>query len=208
MIYFCCDDDRRRNAVKAHPTLNGIDFLEVVDDHEDPFEERQRTLLVHFIEKDTAEGRENLANVLTSLRAENVRIEGGERTQNIAVTSITTNITSPPPSPPAGPDNVLTVQVSKAGDFSTYILRLTKDAKISEPPEDLDRVLSAVSFSFKVACPTHFDCKTPRICLAERKQPPEIDYLAKDYASFRQLMLDRMAVLAPEWKERNPADLG
>jgi len=35
-----------------------------------------------------------------------------------------------------------------------------------------------------------------------------IDYLAKDYASFRQLMLDRLAALAPDWRERNPADLG
>ncbi len=209
MIYFCCDDDRRRNAVKAHPTLNGIDFLEVVDDHDDPFEQRQRTLLVHFIEKETLAGRESLANALAQLKVENVRIEGGERTRDIAVTSISRNIAaSPPSSPPAGPDNVLTVQVSKAGDFSTYTLRLVKDAKISDPPAGLDPILSAVSFSFKVACPTHFDCKTPRICLAERTQPPEIDYLAKDYASFRQLMLDRMAVLAPEWIERNPSDLG
>ena len=37
---------------------------------------------------------------------------------------------------------------------------------------------------------------------------PDIDYLAKDYASFRRLMLDRMAVLMPQWKERNTADLG
>jgi hypothetical protein len=209
VIYFCCDDDRRRNAVKAHPTLNGIDFLEVVDDHDDPFEERQRTLLVHFIEKETPQGRASLANVLAQLKPENIRIEGGERTRDIAATSVSRNVTtSPPSSPPAGPDNVLTVRVSKAGDFSTYILRLVKDAKISEPPTDVDPILSAVSFSFKVACPTHFDCKTPRICLAEPKQPPEIDYLAKDYASFRQLMLDRMAVLAPAWKERNPSDLG
>ena len=27
-------------------------------------------------------------------------------------------------------------------------------------------------------------------------------------ASFRQLMLDRIAVLSPEWQERNPADVG
>jgi hypothetical protein len=209
VIYFCCDDDRRRNAVKAHPTLNGIDFLEVVDDHDDPFDERQRTLLVHFIEKETPQGRASLANVLSQLKPENVRIEGGERTRDIAVTSVSRNIiTSPSSSPPAESDNVLTVRVSKAGDFSTYVLRLVKDAKISEPPTDVDPILSAVSFSFKVACPTHFDCKTPRICLAERKQPPEIDYLAKDYASFRQLMLDRMAVLAPAWTERNPSDLG
>jgi hypothetical protein len=32
--------------------------------------------------------------------------------------------------------------------------------------------------------------------------------LAKDYASFRQLMLDRMALTAPDWQERNAADLG
>ena len=209
MIYFCCDDDRRRNAVKAHPTLNGIDFLEVVDNHDDPFAERQRTLLIHFIEKETPQGRASLNKVLGLLTKENVIIEGGERTKNITVTNVSRGFaTSPPTSPPAGSDHVLTVQVSKAGDFSTYTLRLVKDAKISEPPTDVDPILSAVSFSFKVACPTHFDCKTPRICLAERKEPPEIDYLAKDYSSFRQLMLDRMAVLAPEWKERNPSDLG
>jgi hypothetical protein len=205
MIYFCCDDDRRRNAVKAHATLNGIDFIEVVDDHDDPFQERQRTLLVHFIEKDTPQGQQSLTNVLAQLKVENVRITGGERTKDIAVVSVKNNLTA---SPPDGPENVLTVQVSKAGDFSTYTLRLVKDANISEPPEGVDPVLSAVGFSFKVACPTHFDCKTPRICLAERKQQPEIDYLAKDYASFRQLMLDRLAVLTPAWKERNPSDLG
>src|SRR5204862_2931344 len=37
---------------------------------------------------------------------------------------------------------------------------------------------------------------------------PELDYLAKDYASFRQLMLDRIATIMPTWQERNPADLG
>ena len=35
-----------------------------------------------------------------------------------------------------------------------------------------------------------------------------IDYLAKDYASFRRLLLDRLAVVMPDWRERNPADLG
>jgi len=197
MIYFCCDDDRRRNAVKAHDTLNGIDFLEVVDDHDDPFEQRQRTLLVHFIDKDTVEGQESLANVLAQIKVENVRIEGGERTRDVVVTNVAVS-----------PPNVLTVEVSKAGDFSTYTLRLVKDANSDEPPDGLDPVLSAVSFSFKVACPSHFDCKTPRICLAEPKKEPEIDYLAKDYASFRQLILDRLAVLAPQWRERNPSDLG
>src|SRR5208283_2290248 len=33
-------------------------------------------------------------------------------------------------------------------------------------------------------------------------------YLAKDYASFRSLLLDRMSTILPAWTERNPADLG
>jgi hypothetical protein len=37
---------------------------------------------------------------------------------------------------------------------------------------------------------------------------PQINYLAKDYASFRRLMLDRMAITLPGWAERNPADVG
>ncbi len=37
---------------------------------------------------------------------------------------------------------------------------------------------------------------------------PLIDYLAKDYASFRRLMLDRLALLMPEWTERHIPDIG
>ena len=35
-----------------------------------------------------------------------------------------------------------------------------------------------------------------------------IDYLSKDYQSFRQLMLERMTLTFPQWRERNAADLG
>ena len=38
--------------------------------------------------------------------------------------------------------------------------------------------------------------------------PPPINYLAKDFPGFVQVMLDRMSLLAPAWTERNPADLG
>lgn len=37
---------------------------------------------------------------------------------------------------------------------------------------------------------------------------PEIDYLSKDYASFRQLMLDHLALRVPAWQEPSEADLG
>ncbi|MEW6734493.1 MAG: putative baseplate assembly protein [Acidobacteriota bacterium] len=194
MIYFCCDE-RRRDAVQAHPVLNGIDFLEVLDDPSMPFEQRQRLLLVHFI-KDLTAG---------SLKKENVHIEGGERIGNIKVTNVTINAMS---SPPGSQANVLIVEVSEPGDFSTYTLHLVQDNKHSEPPTGFDPVLSTIEFSFKVTCPAEFDCKQEQTCPTEPAKQPEINYLAKDYASFRQLMLDRIATLMPNWKERNPADLG
>ena len=102
----------------------------------------------------------------------------------------------------------LVVWVAEPGDFSTYTLRLVQNPKHDDPPAGFDPILSAVDFSFKVACPSDFDCRPARACPTEPLPQPEINYLAKDYASFRQLMLDRMTALMPEWKERNPADLG
>lgn len=195
MIYFCCDD-RRRDALREHGSLNGIDFIEVYDDPSLSFEERQRTLFVHFVKP--------LANTLPSdsLTEQNVSITGGERIRAIKIKSATIGAGSP-----VDP-RVLAVEVSEAGDFSTYTLAIVKDQKSDEPPEGFDPVLSKIDFSFKVTCDSDFDCRRQTSCPTEPGQPAEINYLAKDYASFRQLMLDRLSALAPAWKERNPADIG
>ena len=176
MQYFCCDDDRR-DAVKAHATLNGIEFLEVSGD--------QHTLFVHFVKPDH----------LASLLVENVRIEGGERISGIGVLAVQNSATDA---------RVLEVTVDEPGDFSFYTLRLV-DVDMTTA---FDPLLSAVRFSFKVDCPTDFDCKPVDECPPEAQDEPEIDYLAKDYASFRRLMLDRMTSLMPGWRERNPSDVG
>lgn len=198
MNYFCCTDTRR-STIRLHPTLNGIDYLEVLDNESDPYNERQTTLFVHFI-KPILPG---------SLGMGNLEIEGGERIKNISITGINPGPDSSfPLSPPDTGENVLQVKVSEAGDFSTYTLRLVKDSNHDKPPDGFDPILSAVDFSFKVACESDFDCKPTHSCPADPVVPPEINYLAKDYASFRQLMLDRMALLMPPWKERNPADMG
>ena len=190
MIYFCCQDGRR-DAVATQTALNGIDFLEVLDDPFVPQAQRQRTLFVHFINP--------LAPA--SLTASNVRIEGGERIRNIQITGVTVG---------SGPQaTLLTVTIAAPGDFSTYTLRLIDGLPgSSQPPKGFDPVLSAIDFSFKVACPNDFDCRTVRVCPPLPRSAPELDYLAKDYTSFRQLMLDRISVLLPQWKERNPADIG
>jgi hypothetical protein len=189
MIYFCCTN-LRRDAVKQSQNLNGIDFLEVLDDPTLPNDQRQRKLFVHFLK----------ALAPNALKKENIRIEGGERITNIQVVSVSISA------------EILTVEVDKAGDFSIYTLRLLKNASSSDPdeppPDDFDPLLSDVQFSFKVECPNDFDCKPTRECPPEQRTEPDINYLAKDYDSFRQLMLDRMSALTPQWQERHAADLG
>ncbi len=193
MIYFCCDELRR--AALANPTknpfgLNGIDFLEVLDRELPPNQKlmRQRLLELHFV------------NNLTGgpLTEKNVRIDGGERISDVIVTNVT----------PGPGTNVLTIEVNHPGDFSIYTLRLVQDAQHPQPPPGYDPVLSEINFSFKVECPSDFDCKPECICPPAPRAESDINYLAKDYASFRQLMLDRIALLSPQWTERNAADLG
>lgn len=197
MNYFCCTDTRR-NAVKLHPTLNGIDYIEVLDNISDPYNERQTTLFVHFL-KPLSPGALDVANII---------IEGGERIRNIKVIDASLEIEgSFPSSPPSVEAEVLVVKVSKAGDFSTYTLKLISD-EYGDVPDGFDTVLSSVAFSFKVGCPSDFDCKPIHQCDTIPVAPPEINYLTKDYAGFRQLMLDRMSLLMPSWKERNASDMG
>ena len=144
MIYFCCDELRR--AALANPAknpfgLNGIDFLEVLDRELPPNQKlmRQRLLELHFV------------NNLTGgpLTEKNVRIDGGERISDVIVTNVT----------PGPGTNVLTIEVNHPGDFSIYTLRLVQDAQHPQPPPGYDPVLSEINFSFKVECPSDFDCK-------------------------------------------------
>jgi baseplate J-like protein len=188
MTQYFCASQQRRSAVGKSTSLNGIDFLEVASAD-------QKTLAVHFLHPLPGEPGGIPAN--PALTADNVVIDGGVRVRNIGVVSVNS----------AGV--VLTVAVNSSGDFSTYTLRLVSspsDPK-SPPPAGFDPQLAAVSFSFKATCPSEFDCRVEAECPPPALTQPEINYLAKDYASFRRLMLDRLSVLMPDWRERSPADL-
>ena len=188
MIYSCCDQ-LRRSVVAGAEGWNGIDFIEVVDRLSPVEADRQRFLTVHFVK----------ALGALSFVPANVRIEGGERVQNIRVLSVTAG---------AGPNTkVLKVDLDRPGDFSMYTLRLVKDVLNDEAPSGIDPQLSLIEFSFKVECPSPFDCAPQCVCLPESLAAPQIDYLARDYGTFRRLMLDRIAALVPSWAEGSPADL-
>jgi hypothetical protein len=191
VFYFCCDE-RRRNEIARRNDLNGVEFLEVLDTPDQAPEDRQRTLFVHFIHDPTG----------LAVARENVSVEGGERVRDVRVSSAQTAV-----DPRSGStDPVLVVVVDTPGDHSTYTLRLEPTA--GSPLPGLDPVLRAVDFSFKVNCATKFDPLRTRECAPEPRTEPALDYLARDYPSLRQLILDRLAVLIPDWQERNPADVG
>lgn len=206
MIYRCCDN-LRRNQVELHATLNGIDYLEVLDNDAPTGSPRQRTLLVRM-----------LKTVPAGLDRENVTITGGERIRNpevrwaVAADNLpagelnAAEIALLSSLPEAG--TVLVVRTETEGDFSTYCLRLQRSEQDSLPPIGIDPLMAEVNFSFKVECPSDFDCKPHRLCLEEAAEEPDINYLSRDYASFRRLILDRMSQLLPDWQRRNAADLG
>ncbi len=216
-LYACCNENRKA-AILGNPTLNGIDYLEVLDHAAIPLASpRQRTLLIHFLNP-----------IPSNLGVTNILIDGGESITNIAVQWIAPAAT--PPAPPQAnaqeaayfsslPDaaKVLVVRTSEAGDFSPYTLRLVNNAaqahedafELTEALTGFDPELSEVEFSFKVECGPDFDCapQSPD-CPPDLDTPPPINYLAKDYGSFRSILLDRLNQLLPNWGASTEADHG
>ncbi len=184
-----CHNEQRRYAVRAATNLNGLDYLEVSED--------QYTLTVYFLGK-----------APQSITKENVRIDGGRRIRNLRIVAIAVYRQDEP-----DVDDRMEVIVDRPGDFSTYtlhVVELDEEGKPTDKPlQGFDPRYAELNFSFKVSCPSDLDCKSPEaICPPEEQLEPEIDYLAKDYASFRQLILDRLALILPDWKERHIPDLG
>ena len=185
-----CGTATRRAAVAAAPgqPLNGIDHLEVEPD--------RRTLRVRFVHPLPGEAGGVPAGA-APLTTANVVVEGGVRVRDPDVEGISA----------AGHE--LTVVVARPGDHSPYRLRLVAGPGHDQPPAGFDVPLADVRFSFVADCPSDLDCGPDSACPAPPPAPPPtIDYLARDYGSLRRLLLDRLAAVAPDWRERNPANLG
>lgn len=167
--------------------LNGVDYVEVIDAAA-PAGMRQRLLDVTFLKPDGVAG----------LDRKNFTITGGSRITGVRIDAV---------QPTAEPET-LRLELNKAGDFSTYTLWVHETDRPEDPRPNMDRRLSCVEFGFKVECPSDFDCKAPPPPEPARAFGPPTDYLTRDWAGFRQLMLDRMSTTLPGWNERNPADFG
>lgn len=174
----------RLAALLASASFNGIDFVEIADD-------AQTALVVHFL---------NAVPVAGSLAgAAPVTITGGESVPTVPVLPVAE------PADWSVDDAgrpLLRLRTAFPGDFSTYRLRIAAGV--------LDPYYAEAPFSFKARCPSELDCRcAPQPCPGQAGPPrPVIDYLAKDFQSFKQALLEYSAVAYPGWVERSEADLG
>lgn len=145
----------------------------------------QQSLCVHFF-----------GGIPKDIGPDNVRIEGGARISGIKAVAVRID-----PSRDEELDDCLRITLDRPGDFSTYRLCL-----VGVP--GMDPRFSCLEFSFKTNCPSDLDCGAAPACPPPRRGAPDINYLAKDYASFRQLIYDRLALTAPDWRERHVPDIG
>jgi hypothetical protein len=187
---FYCQQENRRRLVREQSVINGLDYLEIASVDE-------MTLSVNFILPLPGQAG-GVPAAGSPLTAQNFVITGGVRITGIQVTKLTVS------------GNIATLTVSAAGDYSTYTLNLVSSSlqTDSPPPAGFDPALASIDFSFKAACPSDFDCASQQICPPRVLHEPALTYLAKDYATFRQLLLDRFSSLLTNWADSNEADIG
>lgn len=180
--------DARRAALTSHPTQIGIDFVTV--------EPARREVTLHFIDSPDVASK---AGALATITRDHVSITGGQGTRpaNLRVVSVTPHV--------ARNTVVVTYERDAQGvgatDFPDYVLEL-----VGVPA--VDPFFASVGFSLRLNEPAPFDPAPSPSRRAVLPGDPDIDYLARDYASMRRLMLDRMSRQMPRWVERHSADIG
>ncbi|KPF60806.1 hypothetical protein D621_01560 [beta proteobacterium AAP51] len=135
------------------------------------------------------------------------RIEGGLRLRagtgpgQVQVTEVLPN--------PEGRAHALRLRVAPVGDYSTYTLS-TSAAGLVPPadalPRAMDPLFGRLPFKFRPGC-FNLNC-APTWAPAPVPEPaPAIDYLARDYDSFRHVLMATMAQRVPGWAPTSEADL-
>jgi hypothetical protein len=176
----------RIEALHQTDAVVGMDFVYVFPD--------QVTLSVFFHPSLS----QNAEQILGVIIPEQVRIDspsGGESLAEVPVSAVSW----------ATQDGrrVLRISTAQPGDFSLYRLHLT------DTTGRLDPYFNDLDFSFKANCPSDLDCATPtHECPVETPIDFPVNYLARDFYSFRQALLDFASERYPDWKDRLEADQG
>lgn len=173
-----CNTDRLAELL-ANAGFTGIDFVYV--------HENQTQLDVHF-------HTQSSPPVLDGITAEDVEIYQTQQGPGQGVIPIASVNWS-------GDDTLLIIETEYPGGFENYTLHLD-DARV-------DLQYNDYVFSFKANCPSDLDCK-PRApyCPEEEEVDFPVNYLARDFWSFRQALLDFATQRYPDWQDRLEADAG
>ncbi|MEV3993805.1 putative baseplate assembly protein [Streptomyces sp. NPDC049837] len=171
-------DSERRRAAVREHGLAGIEAVTVGAD--------RRTLTVAYF-----------GTLPPGLDRHAFRVEGGRRITDIQVTAVTLHGAEED----GDEQPCLRLTLDRCGDASVYRLEALADG--------FDPRYASREFTFRPA-PEGLDCVTTACDCPPRPvgAGPAIDYLARDYTSFRRLLLDRFSLTMPEWTERHAPDLG
>jgi hypothetical protein len=95
-------------------------------------------------------------------------------------------------------DNFMELTVKSIGDYSVYTLQIDH--------ANFDPLFSSIRFKFRPGC-FNVDCSPDWTPASPTGTDPRIDYLNKDYDSFRHTMIAAMMERVPGWRATSEADL-
>jgi hypothetical protein len=103
------------------------------------------------------------------------------------------------------------VTVAEPGGFADYRLRIDDPLPLTDPTKvsRIDPFFNDVRFSFKAGCGDGQECLDPTpVCPVDVQPDFPVDYLARDFVSLRNALLDFAAQRFPEWVSPIEADVG
>lgn len=187
--------DRKALICQQAPlVVTGMDFVRVFDP------EDQRRLQVFFLVDPDALDMDPF-DVLVLPPPGFVRIEAVDDDSTVDIAAV---FWDQAPDAQGQMRTVLVIDVEEPGGFQYYRLILTDD----HVPSRIDPFFNETVFSFKQGCPGDFDCKPRHDCPIEALVDWPIDYLTRDFESFRNALMEFSAQRYPDWQERIPADVG
>ncbi len=180
---------QRFEIIKCLDFFNGIKFVQVT------ISGTQAILKLHFYNKNY------FNDFVTNPAPEHQkfliygghRIFGGSSTEQVQVTEINED--------PDTENAILNLTVKPIGDYSTYTLSI--NTKIFPK---IDPLFSEIDFKFRPQC-FNIDCAPDWEKPPVPQSNPTIDYLAKDFDSFRHTMIVAISQRVPGWQPSSEADL-
>ena len=176
--------DRRRQLLQEQSVLNGIDYVEVVT----PLSRQAGHPAAGHLRQPADE----------PAGTDQVSVSGGDRIPVLEATTVAATEDT---------DTAL-VTLAGGGDLSTYTLSLVQTPTDRTPPAWVDP--GALVGVLHLRARLHASdepCEDVTPCPPAVLIEPKLDYLARDWTSLRAVLLDRLAVLQPEWSQRAVPDV-